>query len=228
MQILLPASLVSSGEGIPTICSRHGRESTTASKCRFVSRPPRWTAVLLLAGALPYLIVVTALRKTVLAPYWPLCGACTQRKRSLLFGGLATLAGAVMLFVLGIFLAFRITTTDEYGYTTTTSSMAGFGLFLLFLSFIAFITGLVTTSMSTMMAVAGGAVTADGMFIEFRNAAPSFTRWANGFLNAGQAIGSGYSPHAYSRGSGSGRSAAPGYGQTSGHGDRAVNGGQSR
>lgn len=215
MGVLLPASLVVSGEGIPAVCSRHGRESTTASKCRFVSRPPRWAAALLLAGALPYLIVVTASRKRITAPCWPLCRACVLRRGALLLGGAGTLTISLGLFLLGAVLQAR-TDIDRDGHASVLPSWAGFGILLLFLAVLAFVAGTVITSAASTATLAGGAVTRDGMYVEFRDAAIPFVQWVTEFLNAGQPVGFAPPPHGCEPSLPPGQAQVAGYGQVQG------------
>jgi hypothetical protein len=215
MSILVPAGLIASGEGVPTVCSRHGRESARAAKCRFISRPPRWAAVLILAGMVPYLVVVLALRKTVQAPYWPMCPDCDGRKRKLLLGGLAGVAVSVVLFVVGVAMASSTTqTVTDYGYTATESGrMAGFGAFLLVVAFVVFIAGIVVAGQGTVLGVAQGLVTQDGMFVEFKKSHPSFDQHVTQMLN-GLRPGQLYGHVAAQLGNGYGYGQPlPGYGQ---------------
>lgn len=215
MDVLLPATLVASGEGIPVVCSRHGREPTTVGKCRFVSRPPRWTAVLLLAGALPYLVVVIALRKKVTAPYWPLCNACDQRRRSLLLCGVGTLAASMGLFLLGALLQSHVI-MDAPAHARTTADL---GIVLLSLSALVFVTGIAIASMAGTRSLAGGVVAPDGMNVEFRNAALPFAQWANDYLNAGQPVSLAPSSYGFAHYSPYGPAPSPsGQAQTAGHG----------
>jgi hypothetical protein len=185
MSVQVPAGLIASGEGIPGVCSRHGRESSRAAKCRFISRPPRWAALLILVGMLPYLIVVLALRKTVQAPYWPMCTECDGRRRKMLLGGFGGIAASVVLFVVAMALVTDTTTTvTEYGYTTTEASpMAGFGFLLIVLSLAAFIAGIIVAGQGTVLGTAQGLVTQDGMFVEFRKSHPSFDQSVTHMLN---------------------------------------------
>ena len=61
------------------------------------TRLPRWAALLILVGMVPYLIVVLALRKTVQAPYWPMCTDCDARRRKMLLGGFAGVAASAVV-----------------------------------------------------------------------------------------------------------------------------------
>jgi hypothetical protein len=208
MSVQVPAGLIASGEGIPGVCSRHGRESSRAAKCRFISRPPRWAPVLILAGALPYLIVVMALRKTVQAPYWPMCTECDGRRRKLLLAGFGGIAASVVLFFVAVALMSDTTTTQtDYGYTTTESGpMAGFGALLLVLAFVAFIGGIIVAGQGTTVGIAQGQVTQDGIFVEFKKSHPSFDQSVTHMLNGLQPAQAFGHP-----------AAQPGYGQPQGY-----------
>jgi hypothetical protein len=194
MSVQIPAGLIASGQGLPSICSRHGRESSRDVRCRFVSRAPRWARLLILLSIWPYIIVVLALRKAVHAPYWPLCPECDRHKRTMLFRGLGLIAVAVVLFVLGIVLMSSTTATvDEYGYPTTEPGpAAGLGGLLIFATVIVFSVGIVVAGLSRVSAVAGGVVSRDGIYVEFRLAHPRFAQHVTEVLKSVRAQPFGY------------------------------------
>ncbi|MEU7904994.1 hypothetical protein [Actinoplanes sp. NPDC049118] len=90
MSIDIPAGMVTSGAGVPGVCTRHGEPAVLRKRVRFISKQPGWTYALLLAGALPYLIAVLVLRKEVRAEAWPFCARCREmhKKRALIGAGL--------------------------------------------------------------------------------------------------------------------------------------------
>src|SRR2546423_3176717 len=99
MDVQIPANWVGAGYGVPTVCSRHGEPAERMRRIRLISRPPQWSYVLLVVGALPFLIVVHALRKTVKAPAWPFCVQCRSRSRLWASIGLGMVALAVVTWV---------------------------------------------------------------------------------------------------------------------------------
>jgi hypothetical protein len=95
----IPAAVVASGNGMPGCCAKHGQPVALTKKLQLISRPPTWTYVLVLAGALPWLIVVMMLRKTVVAPAWPFCADCVGGRTKQLGIGLGVLALGVVSFI---------------------------------------------------------------------------------------------------------------------------------
>src|SRR6185436_15165607 len=98
----IPSHWVAVGYGVPEVCTRHGQPAVERKKVTVVSRPPGWSYALLLARAIPFAIVATAVRKTVKAPVWPFCPECKRiRTRNLLIG-LGVFVGGIALIVAGI------------------------------------------------------------------------------------------------------------------------------
>ncbi|GGM62978.1 hypothetical protein ACFFX1_42610 [Dactylosporangium sucinum] len=153
--VTIPAGQVAAGH-LPPVCARHGEQATAMKKVNLFSKPPAWAAVLIIAGVLPYLIVVMALRKTVKAPAWPWCAKCTaQRTRNLLIG----LGLIVLAFVLIVVFA------------SAQSDAAALGLLL---AFVAFLAGIIVATRSSTQAVTGAFVSKDGNLVEVAKADERF------------------------------------------------------
>ncbi|WP_027346878.1 hypothetical protein [Hamadaea tsunoensis] len=91
-QFFFPTWLVTSGLGMPPVCAPHGAPGPVGVKAKIESSPPKWTYLLLLLGALPYIIVAAAMTKRVQAPLWPVCPQCTKQAQTLkLIGTLSLL-----------------------------------------------------------------------------------------------------------------------------------------
>ena len=100
VEVRIPAQFVATGWGTPTVCTRHGEPAVERKRVNFVSRTPGWAYVLLLVGVIVFIIVASAIRKTVATAAWPFCAKCNaERKRGLTIG-LSILAAAVVAFVL--------------------------------------------------------------------------------------------------------------------------------
>jgi hypothetical protein len=168
----LPASWVAAGYGVPGCCTRHGEPATQPRATALISRPPGWTYALLLAGALPFLIAVMVLRKTVTSPAWPFCARCVALRKTLLLRGLGTLGLAAAVFVLGIALA------------SAGSDVAV--VFVVLLAAVLVITGIVVTTRSAAPLLARAVVSGDGQWVVVREADERFA------AEAGQAVAAGY------------------------------------
>ena len=80
---LLPSVAVAAGAA-PDRCCRHGQRAAATRRTTFQSRLPWWTYLTILPGLLVFIIVATAIRKTVRSPAWPYCRTClAQRRRDL-------------------------------------------------------------------------------------------------------------------------------------------------
>ena len=64
------------GRGFPDVCVRHGEPATAHRRAIFVSKPPPWTLLLFLVGALPFLIFYRLTMKKVVVAQWPVCARC--------------------------------------------------------------------------------------------------------------------------------------------------------
>lgn len=157
--LYLPAAMVTAGGGIPAVCSRHGDPAVRGRRVQFISRPPGWSYVLLVAGVLPFMLVATAMRKTLVAPRWPFCASCNNRIRRSRLGALALILAAVGSVVAGITLSGQ------------DSLLAAVGLALFTILFVA---GLIVLVSSDPTRVARGVVSRDGYALRLREVAPVF------------------------------------------------------
>lgn len=158
--LFLPAAMVTSGAGIPAaLCSRHGDPAVRGRRVTFISRPPGWSYVLLLAGALPYLLVAMALRKTLVAPRWPYCYRCNNRIRFSRLGALVLILAAIGT------IAATITLGRDH---------PDIGLWGVLLFGLLFIASLVVLVSSDPTRVARAEVTRDGFALRLREVAPGF------------------------------------------------------
>jgi hypothetical protein len=146
MRITVPAGQVAAGQ-LPHICPRHGEQPIEMKKVRLVSKPPPWTAVLILLGGIVYLIVVMVLRKTVQAPAWPWCAQCKAARTRNLGIGLGVAALGILLFVIG-------------------ASLGDDGAVLFLFGFIALLVGLIVAARSNPQVVSSAFVSQDGSAVE--------------------------------------------------------------
>jgi hypothetical protein len=103
VEVRIPAQFVASGWGTPTVCTRHGEPAVEQKRVAFISRNPGWSYLLLLAGVIVFVIVASAIRKTVTAAAWPFCARCTEeRKRGLTVGLGIVAAGVVAIALAGV------------------------------------------------------------------------------------------------------------------------------
>ncbi|HZO65948.1 MAG TPA: hypothetical protein VFB74_13170 [Kribbellaceae bacterium] len=158
MFVDIPSHLISAGEGIPQVCSRHGEQATQQRKVTFRSLAPSWTYLLIPFGLLLFLIVAFAVKKRVTAPAWPFCDRCRRLPTIRLLIGL----GLVVIALAVLFGSFEL---------TADASVPG-PLFLLII--VALFAGLVTAGYATRGAVARGRVSNDGTTVAFRRPHPRF------------------------------------------------------
>jgi len=157
--LYLPAAMVTSGGGIPAVCSRHGDPAVRGRRVQFISRPPGWAYLLLLAGALPFLVVGMVTRKTLAAPRWPFCNSCNNRIRRSRLGALALLLACIA----------AIAATIWFGGQDP--SLVAVGLILFLLLFLATLLVLISSDPTR---VARAVVTRDGYALRVREVAPAF------------------------------------------------------
>ncbi len=166
MQTVLPANWVAAGYAVPQVCARHGEPAAEGVRTRFQSRPPSWSYVLLILGALPFLIVAYSVRKTVYAPSWPFCAQCKALRTRLLVIGCVTLVAGAALFAGGVVASGGATDGNSVG-----------GLLLLVGLFVA-IAGLVVMGLSGRTALARARVSQDGVWVEVLKPDPRFAQQA--------------------------------------------------
>lgn len=162
----LPAGWVAAGYGIPDVCARHGELPVQQRKLQIISRPPPWSYVLILLGAIIFLIVVLVTRKTVKAPHWPFCARCKQQRGRLLAIGL-TVIGLAAVAVVG-----AIALIGSVGSDSAAPGLVLLGAFVLLLA------GIVVAARSAPVAVAGAQVSRDGAWILVERAHPHFAHRA--------------------------------------------------
>jgi hypothetical protein len=160
--VQIPAQWVSAGHGVPDLCVKHGLPPTQRRKLRLISKPPGWALPLVVFGAIIYLIVVMAVRKTVVAPAWPFCDECKQqRSRSLLIGG-GLLVLSVVVFI------------GSAGVIDSNSGVGGLGMML---SFVLFLVAVILMARANWVNTSRAIVSRDGQWVEV-NAGEPFTRAA--------------------------------------------------
>jgi hypothetical protein len=163
MPVDIPAQLVTSGEGVPRVCVRHGEDQTATRKVVFRSRTPGWVYPLVLLGVLTVVIVAAAVQKRVTARSWPLCDRCraTGRKRVLVGLGLAVLSVLMLVVLVNV-----VPAGSRY------SAVIGVGTILL----LAVGLGIASRASSAVLAV--GETTRDGSAVRFDPAHPRFAEQA--------------------------------------------------
>ncbi|XVV08696.1 hypothetical protein ACQP2X_28045 [Actinoplanes sp. CA-131856] len=165
----VPSPFVSSGWGTPTVCSRHGQPAVEHKRTRFISRVPSWGYVLLLAGAIPFVIFALVTRKTVEAPAWPFCARCGQTRTRGLIAGIALVAAGVA----GLFAG------------SSLSGDAGAPVWILSLVLV-MVGYIVALRGGNRMLLAGGHVTERGQFVTFPKAHEAFAAQAAAALSSAE------------------------------------------
>jgi len=157
-EVQLPAGGVAAGMVTPPVCRKHGLPVRSTKKVTFVSRPAPWTYILIVVGALPFLIAVMLTRKSVKAGAWPFCERCSSDGRRNVLIGVGVLVLGDLLFVVGI-----------------SQNAAALPL----LGIVALVAGIVVAATGGRVALAGGQVSRDGQVITFRKPADTFAQWAS-------------------------------------------------
>jgi hypothetical protein len=99
--VKISAAAVAAGRHVPDVCVRHGEPAVARPTVTLISKPAPWTYLLILFGVLPWVIVVTMTRKTIVAPAWPWCARCAaERKRALTLGLGGLLVSVALVCVL--------------------------------------------------------------------------------------------------------------------------------
>ncbi|GLW35100.1 hypothetical protein [Actinoplanes regularis] len=155
MSIAIPSGLVHNGAGIPDLCSRHGESASVRKPVKFWSKPPAWSYLLIIIGALPFLIVTLILRKEVQAQAWPFCPQCVTLRKNRMIIGISLMALLPLSFVL--------------------AGVAGdSGPVLVMLAFFLAIAGLLVVSRGTYRILPWGFASGDGSTVDFPKAHPNF------------------------------------------------------
>ncbi|PZS26487.1 MAG: hypothetical protein DLM59_18160 [Pseudonocardiales bacterium] len=153
--LYLPGGMVTTGDGVPGVCARHGEPALRRQTADFQSRPPEWSYALLLIAVLPFVVVTYLLRKSMMATGWPFCARCRARARWLRLVALG-------LLVAGIGIGYAGIRYPGHGSLSTWGCI---------LSFAGFVVALMHAGPSR---IARAEVTQDGLALRLRNAAPAF------------------------------------------------------
>lgn len=156
VEVSIPANFVQTGWGTPSVCSRHGEPAVQTTKLRFISKPPPWAYILILAGVIVFVIVAAATRKTVQNQAWPFCARCKKQRAVGLTVGLSLVVVGLILWMVGV---------------GAQSDAAGVGFLIGLLVFFA---GALVAARSGRSALAGGVVTRDGQWVQFAKASEAF------------------------------------------------------
>jgi hypothetical protein len=161
VSIDIAAGLIPNGAGVPAVCSRHGEPAVLRKRVKFQSKPPGWAYALLLAGAVPFLIVVMVMRKEVQAEAWPFCEQCRQmhKKRTLL--GLVLFLPLVLIFVLAL--------ANQDGAATGPALVV-----LMLAALFGFLGGMAAVARGSYRLLPQGFVARDGNSVGFAKAHPAF------------------------------------------------------
>jgi len=166
LPVQLPVSWVDSGYGIPSCCVLHGNPAATTKKVQFISRPPAWSYLLIVAGVLLFVIVAIVLRKSATSQAWPFCAECQQHRTKRLAIGWGLMLVGLLLFVAAAVVA----SNAEVGAVVASG---------LLLAPVVAIVGLSLVARSGWFATAGGIVSGDGAWLQFAKAHPNFAGQAN-------------------------------------------------
>ncbi|WP_433048769.1 hypothetical protein [Dactylosporangium sp. CS-033363] len=152
----LPAGQVAAGH-LPHVCPRHGEPAVEMRPMKFISKPPSWAPILILAAVIVYVIVVTAMRKTVQAAAWPWCEQCKASRSKLMGIGWGTLGVGVLLLIAG--------------FATINGDL---GPVLVLVGIFGLLVGLIVASRAGHQMVARAFVSQDGQFVEVAKPDPRF------------------------------------------------------
>lgn len=157
----IPAAVVATGNGMPSCCAKHGQPATLGQKLALMSRPPGWTYALIFFGALPFVLVTMAMRKTVTAPAWPFCAECAAARKKQLTVGLSIVAAAVLVMIF------------PFAALPDDSAVAGV-LFLL--GFLLLVVGAIWSLRGGWRFQSAAEVSRDGAYVLVRDAHPQFVQ----------------------------------------------------
>ncbi len=156
--VVVPASFVTTGWRLPTVCARHGEPAAQHRTVTF-RKPP--SGVLVILPPLVRLLLWT-LQKRVTAPACPFCDRCTKMRTT-------RVSTAIGLIGLAIAIIILVSTAAE-DFPNLARKIAIF----VPISLIMYIIGLRVATMSTLSQIANGYLSRDGMQLEFRNPHPTF------------------------------------------------------
>jgi hypothetical protein len=174
----IPAFWVAAGQGVPTVCARHGQAATTPKKCQFMSKPPGWSYLLILVGVLAFLIAVMVTRKTVKAPIWPFCDTCRSGRTRWLAIGLGVAAVSAVAMVAGI----ALPSAGSPDSTGTASDASSWGVGMFVVGLLGLCVGLLVAARANWVTVAGGVTSPDGQWVTFPKAHPAFAAQVQALL----------------------------------------------
>jgi F0F1-type ATP synthase membrane subunit c/vacuolar-type H+-ATPase subunit K len=165
--VVVPAPIVASGHGVPTVCVRHGAAATEHRDITFRSLTPFWVYLLyFVVGPVLVVLIAVLIRRKVRTPAWPFCPRCA-RVRTIRWTVLATLIAMSAVCFAAAVTTYVVTRDDRPGGIIAVLVLAG----LLILA-----AGLALGEPSTRAGIANGYVAAQGMTVEFRNPDPEFLR----------------------------------------------------
>jgi hypothetical protein len=145
--VRIPAGQVAAGQ-MPHVCARHGEPAAVMRKIKLISKPAPWTPILIFLAVIVYVIVVTAMRKTVTAPAWPWCAQCKSGRSKMLGIGFGLIGVAVLALVVGV------------GMGSDATPIATL------VALVALIAGIIVASRGGAQTVSGAFVSRDGQFVE--------------------------------------------------------------
>lgn len=180
MALEIPAPLVSAGQAVLPVCTRHGEPATRRKKVVFRSTTPAWTYLLILFGVLPFAIVAAAIQKRIKAPAWPFCARCGQLRTRRLLAGIGLVALAVLAIV-------AVSAALPDGSLYATQIVLVFVLLL--------IAGLGVAASAGGSSIAAGYASRDGHHVEIRRPHPRFAEEVAAVQQ--QAAPAQYPPHGY-------------------------------
>lgn len=164
--VVVPAPIVASGHGTPTVCARHGEPATSHHELVFRSRVPGWLVLLyLVIGPVLAALIAVLIQRKVPTPAWPFCPRCDQSlvvRRVVLAAIFAAAGVGGAVGVAGIVLA--------------GDGQSGVPVFALVVTALLIFAGLRAVTLATRGRVANGYVAENGMTVEFRNPDPEFLR----------------------------------------------------
>jgi amino acid transporter len=153
--VVVPAPIVASGHGTPTVCARHGEQATSHHELVFRSRVPGWLVLLyLVIGPVLAALIAVLIQRKVPTPAWPFCPRCDRSltvRRVVLAAIFAVAAICGVVGVTGIVLA--------------GDGKSGNSVFALVVTALLIFAGLRAVTLATRGRVANGYVAENGMTV---------------------------------------------------------------